>query len=41
MSITVTKKLKAHVEGAGSIVYEGSPAEVEKKVDGLGSIEGR
>lgn len=36
--VTVTKKLKTDVSGAGSIRYKGSPEEVDNSISGAGSV---
>lgn len=39
IQLTVTKKLNAHISGAGDIIFFGHPSKVNKQISGAGDIE--
>lgn len=39
--LTATRRLVAHISGAGSVRYAGDPVEVERHISGAGSVEPR
>ncbi len=37
--LTVNKRIRAEISGAGSVKYKGSPTEIDQSVSGAGSIK--